>query len=170
MYFKGDYLVSNLLEIQTPYHSQIQWQIVNYFARCGYESRTEKTVWRDRTGRIDVFAQKGNYTVGVEVDHCSIRLNSIEKLNALQPSLAVFVLKGHKFNWKKTYARFKYLKVKSLVIHLQSGQHKWIYPKNYCKMPESAEFYNKKNFSKWQSEYSKNSREARPRRNSESAR
>lgn len=165
-----NYLVEALLKIQTPHHSQIQWFIKNYFLRFGYESRTEKQVWPGRKSRIDVFARKGSYSVGVEVDDCTIRINSIEKLNALKPSLAVFVLKGHKFNWKKTYARFKYLKVKSLVIHLQSGLHKWIYPKNYCKMPESAEFYNKKNFSKWQSEYSKNSREARPRRNSESAR
>jgi hypothetical protein len=126
-----NYLVSTLLKIHTPHHTQIQRQITDYFARCGYESRTEKTVWRDRTGRKatkgspaygrgNVFAQKGGYTVGIEIDDCAIRMNSIEKLNALQPSLAVFVLKGHKYNWKKTYARFKYLKVKSLVVHLQS--------------------------------------------------
>jgi hypothetical protein len=35
----------------------------------------------------------------------------------IKPSLAVFVLKGHKYNREKTYARFKYLKTKSLVIH-----------------------------------------------------
>jgi len=93
-----NYLVSDLLKIHTPHHSQIQWLIKDYFLRSGYESRTEKEVWHDRKGRIDVFAQKGNYTVGVEVDHCSIRLNSIEKLNALKPSLAVFVLKGRTFN------------------------------------------------------------------------
>ena len=110
-----NYLVEDLLKIHTPHHSQIQWLIMRYFSRSGYEARTEKEVWRNRKGRIDVFAQKGNYSVGIEVDDCSIRMNSIEKLNALKPSLAVFVLKGHKYNWKKTYARFKYLKVKSLI-------------------------------------------------------
>jgi tRNA/tmRNA/rRNA uracil-C5-methylase (TrmA/RlmC/RlmD family) len=122
---------------------------MRYFSRSGYEARTEKEVWRNRKGRIDVFAQKGNYSVGIEVDDCSIRMNSIEKLNALKPSLAVFVLKGHKYNWKKTYARFKYLKTKSLVIHLQSGQYKWIYPKEkeFCKINESADFQ-KRDFSK----------------------
>lgn len=118
------YLVEDLLKIHTPHHMQIQRLITDYFARCGYESRTEKTVWRDRTGRIDVFAQKGNYSVGIEIDDCAIRMNSIEKLNATQPSLAVFVLKGYKFNWKKTYSRFKLLEVESLIVHLQTGQYK----------------------------------------------
>lgn len=125
-----NYLVEALLKIYTPHHSQIQWLIKNYFLRLGYESRTEKQVWPGRKSRIDVFAQKGSYSVGVEVDDCTIRINSIEKLNALKPSLAVFVLKGHKYNWKKTYARFKYLKTKSLIVHLQRKRYKWIYPQS----------------------------------------
>ena len=32
-----------------------------------------------------MFAQKGDYTVGIEIDHSSIRMNSIEKLNVLKP-------------------------------------------------------------------------------------
>jgi len=129
-------LVEDLLKIRTPHHSQIQWLVKNYFLRCGYEAKIEKQVWKTRKARIDVFAQKGNYTIGIEVDDCAIRINSIEKLNALQPSLAVFILKGYKLNWEKTYARFKYLKAKSLVIHLQTCQYKWIYPKdnNFSKM------------------------------------
>jgi hypothetical protein len=123
-------LIEDLLKIKTADHSKIQAWIKRYFYDLGYYSRTEKEVWRNRKGRIDVFAQKGSYTVGIEVDHGSIRLNSIEKLNALKPSLAVFVLKGPKFNWKKTYSRFKYLKVETLVIHLKTGQHKRIYPKD----------------------------------------
>ena len=109
------------MKIRTPHHSQIQWLVKNYFLRCGYEAKIEKQVWKTRKARIDVFAQKGNYTIGIEVDDCAIRINSIEKLNALKPSLAIYILKGHKFNWKKTYARFKYLKTKSLVIHLQQN-------------------------------------------------
>ena len=85
-----NYLVEDLLKIKTADHSKIQAWIKRYLYDCGYYSRTEKEVWRNRKGRIDVFAQKRSYTIGIEVDHGSIRLNSIEKLNALQSSLAVF--------------------------------------------------------------------------------
>jgi hypothetical protein len=157
-------LVENFLKIRTADHLKIQDWIKRYFYDLGYYSRTEKEVWRDRKGRIDVFAQKGGYTVGIEVDHGSIRLNSIEKLNALKPSLAVFVLKGRVFNWKKTYSRFKLLSVKSLIIHLQSGQYKWVYPneKIFCKINQSADIYNKQNFSKCPNTDSKNTRGAKP--------
>jgi hypothetical protein len=80
----------DLLKIKTTDHSKIQAWIKRYFYDLGYYSRTEKEVWRDRKGRIDVFAQKGGYTVGIEIDHCSIRLNSIEKLNALKPSFDLY--------------------------------------------------------------------------------
>ena len=145
-----NFLAEDLLKIKTLDHSKIQAWIKRYFYDCGYYSRTEKEVWRDRKGRIDVFAQKGSYTVGIEVDHSSIRLNSIEKLNALNPSLAVFVLKGKVFNWEKTYSRFKFLKVKSLIIHLQTKRYKWVCPqeKNSCKIDESVDIYNKKILSK----------------------
>ena len=80
-----DFLVEDLLKIKTADHSKIQAWIKRYFYNLGYYSRTEKEVWRDRKGRIDVFAQKGDYTVGIEIDHSSIRMNSIEKLNVLKP-------------------------------------------------------------------------------------
>jgi len=83
-------LVENFLKIRTADHLKIQSWIKRYFYDLGYYSRTEKDVWRNRKGRIDVFAQKGGYTVGIEVDDCSVRVNSIEKINALKPSLAVF--------------------------------------------------------------------------------
>jgi hypothetical protein len=83
-------LVENFLKIKTADHTKIQAWIKRYFYDLGYYSRTEKEVWRNRKGRIDVFAQKGNYTVGIEVDHGSIRLNSIEKLNSLKPSLDLY--------------------------------------------------------------------------------
>jgi hypothetical protein len=162
------FLVGDLLKIKTTDHSRIQAWIKRYFYDCGYYSRTEKEVWRNRKGRIDVFAQKGSYTVGIEVDHSSIRLNSIEKLNALKPSLAVFVLKGKIFNLEKTYSRFKFLKVKSLIVHLQTGRYKWVYPqeKNSCRISESADFYNKRKFSKCQNTGSENLREAKRPSNS----
>jgi hypothetical protein len=46
-----NYLVENLLKIYTPHHSQIQWLIMRYFSRSGYEARTEKEVWRNQKGR-----------------------------------------------------------------------------------------------------------------------
>lgn len=85
-----NYLVEILLKIHTPHHLQIQWLIMRYFSRSGYETRTGKEVWRDRKGRIDVFTQRCGYLVGMEVDGCLIRVNSIEKINALKSSLAVF--------------------------------------------------------------------------------
>ena len=138
--------VEDLLKIPTADHAKIQVWIKRYFYNLGYYSRIEKEVWRNRKGRIDVFAQKGNYTVGIEVDHGSIRLNSIAKLNALRPSLAVFVLKSKTFNWEKTYSRFKLLEIESLIVHLQTGQYKRIKPqeKNFCRINKSADIYNKK--------------------------
>jgi len=73
-----DLLANDLLKIKTSDHSKIQAWIKRYFYDLGYYSRTEKEVWRNRRGRIDVFAQKSSYTVGIEVDHGSIRLNSID--------------------------------------------------------------------------------------------
>jgi hypothetical protein len=93
-------LAEDILKIRLIDHSKIQAWLKRYFYNLGYYSQTEKEVWRNRKGRIDIFAQKGNYTVGIEIDHGSIRLNSIEKLNALKPSLAVFVLKSKTFSWK----------------------------------------------------------------------
>lgn len=81
-----NFLVEDLFKIRTADHSKIQAWIKRYFYDLGYYSRTEKEVWRNRKGQIDVFAQKGSRTVGIEVDHGSIRLNSIEKINALKPS------------------------------------------------------------------------------------
>ena len=90
-----NYLVEGLLKIHTPRHSQIQWLIMRYFSRLGYEARTEKEVWRNRKGRINVFAQKGSYLVGIKVDDCSIRMNSIEKLNVLKQSFDPHLFNGH---------------------------------------------------------------------------
>ncbi len=135
----------DLLKIPTADHAKIQAWIKRYFYNLGYYSRTEKEVWRNRKGRIDVFAQKGTHTVGIEVDHGSIRLNSIEKLNALKPSLAVFILRSKTFNWEKTYSRFKLLEVESLIVHLQTGQYKRVNPqeKNFCRINKNANIYNK---------------------------
>ena len=85
-----DLLTEDILKIKTTDHSKIQAWIKRYFYDLGYYSQTEKEVWRNRKGRIDVFAKRGSYAVGIEVDHGSIRLNSIEKLNALKPSFDLY--------------------------------------------------------------------------------
>jgi len=40
----------------------------------------EKKVWAGREGKVNVFARKGNYSIGIEFDHSKIRKKSIEKL------------------------------------------------------------------------------------------
>ena len=52
-----------------------------------------------------MFTKKDNYSIGIEVEHSQIRKKSIEKLNALKPDLAIFLLKAKKFNRKATYQR-----------------------------------------------------------------
>lgn len=65
-----------------------------------------------------MFAKKGNYSIGIEIDHSQIRKKSIKKLNVLKPDLAIFLLKAKKINRKANYLRSKLIKVNSLLIHL----------------------------------------------------
>ncbi len=87
-------LIENLLKVKATDHRKIQEEIKRSLEGLGYEVKLEKKIWAGREGKIDVFAQKGNYTIGLEVDHCQMRKKSIEKLNTLKPSLAIFLLKA----------------------------------------------------------------------------
>lgn len=117
------------MKIEPAGHSEIQKQIKSMLESFGYSVKTEKQVDRNKNeGRIDVFAKKNNYWVGIEIDHSSIRLNSIDKLNALRPDLAVFILKARKIGYKKNYLKTGLLRVKSVIIHLHSKKIKWYLP------------------------------------------
>ena len=79
-------LIENLLKVQATDHRKIQEEIQENLRKLGYEVKLEKKIWAGREGKIDVFAQKGNFTVGLEIDHSQLRKKSIEKLNTLKPS------------------------------------------------------------------------------------
>jgi len=76
-----DHLIKALLDVRATDHRKIQEEIKTNLEGLGYEVKLEKKIWAGREGKIDVFAQKDNYTMGLEVDHCQIRNKSIEKLN-----------------------------------------------------------------------------------------
>ncbi|PIP50977.1 hypothetical protein COX11_01175, partial [Candidatus Berkelbacteria bacterium CG23_combo_of_CG06-09_8_20_14_all_41_73] len=95
----------------------------------GYEVKLEKKIWAGREGKIDVFARKGNFTVGIEVDHSQIRKKSIDKLNTLKPTLAIFLLKARNINRKATYSRAKLIRVNSLLVHLPNKKIEKIGPR-----------------------------------------
>ena len=111
-------LLKNLLKVEATDHREIQEEIRKNLRSLGYYVKLEKKVWTGREGKVDVFARKENYSIGIEVDHSLIRKKSIEKLNALKPDLAIFLLKGKKINRKGNYLRSKLVKVNSLLIHL----------------------------------------------------
>ena len=124
-----DPLIKNLLDVRATDHRKIQEEIQENLRKLGYEVKLEKKIWAGREGKIDVFAQKGNFTVGLEVDHSQLRKKSIEKLNTLKPSLAIFLLKARNINRKATYSRAKLIKVNSLLVHLSEKRVEKIGPR-----------------------------------------
>lgn len=123
-----DFLIKNLLQVKSTNHRKIQEEIKRNLEKLGYEVKLEKKIWAGREGKIDVFAQKGNYTMGLEVDHSQMRNKSIEKLNALKPNLAIFLLKAKRINWKAIYSRSKQIRVNSMLVHLASKKVEKIGP------------------------------------------
>ena len=115
-------LIKNLLGIEVTDHRGIQEQARKILRSLGYYVKLEKKIWIGREGKIDVFAKKGSYSIGIEVEHSTIRKKSIEKLNALKPSLAIFLLKGKKINKKGNYLRSKLIKVNSLLVYLSTKE------------------------------------------------
>lgn len=84
-----DSLIKTLLNIKATNHRKIQEEIKKNLEKLGYEVKLEKKIWTGKEGKIDVFAKKDDQTIGLEVEHSTIRKKSIEKLNALKPSLAI---------------------------------------------------------------------------------
>ena len=122
-------LIENLLKVQATDHRKIQEEIQENLRKLGYEVKLEKKIWAGREGKIDVFARKGNFTVGIEVDHSQIRKKSIDKLNTLKPTLAIFLLKARNINRKATYSRAKLIRVNSLLVHLPNKKIEKIGPR-----------------------------------------
>lgn len=110
--------IEEILKIKTLDHKEVQLQLQSIFKSQGYFVELEKKVRARRPGKIDVYAKKNNFSVGVEIDHSTIRLKSIDKLNTLRPNLAIFILKSRNVNTKKNKSRLGLIKVKSLVIYL----------------------------------------------------
>jgi hypothetical protein len=122
-------LIENLLKVEATDHRKIQEEIQRNLRNLGYDVELEKKIWAGRKGKIDVFAQKGNFSVGIEVDHSQIRKKSIEKLNTLNPTLAIFLLKARNINRKATYSRAKLIRVNSLLVHLPEKRVEKIGPR-----------------------------------------
>lgn len=116
-----NFLVENLLKVKATSHQKIQEEIKRNLERLGYEVTLEKKIWAGgRNGKIDVFAEKGNYTIGLEVDHCQMRNKSIKKLNTLKPNLAIFFLKAKNINKEGICLRSKQIMVNSILVYLVS--------------------------------------------------
>ena len=103
-------LLKNLLKVEATDHREIQEQIRRNLRNLGYYVKLEKKIWVGREGKVDVFAKKDSYSIGIEVEHSTLRKKSIEKLNALKPDLAIFLLKGKKINRKANCLRLKLIK------------------------------------------------------------
>ncbi len=112
-----DSLIKTLLDVKATDHRKIQEEIKSRLEKQGYEVKLEKKIWAEREGKIDVFAKKGGYTMGLEVDHSQIRNKSIRKLNYLKPDLAVFYMKAKNINWPANYTRARQIKVNAVLIH-----------------------------------------------------
>jgi len=119
-----NYLLNKILNIEILSHEKIQIGIKDILTKAGYYVELEKKIRAKRNGRIDLFAIKNNFSLGIEIDHSSPRLKSIDKLNTIKPSLSIFLLKSKKINYRRLYPRLSLIKVKSLLVHLPKRQVK----------------------------------------------
>lgn len=119
-----DILVDEILKIESIDHKALQAKIRNILKRLGCIVELEKKIKARRNGRIDLFATKDNFSIGIEIDHSSMRLRSIDKLNTLRPDLAIFVLKSQRINKRNLYLRRGLIKVNSLVVCLAQKRTK----------------------------------------------
>lgn len=114
--------VGEILKIETFDHKEIQLQIKSIFRSLGYFVELEKKIRAKRPGRIDLFAKKDNFSVGIEIDRSLIKWKSIDKLNTLKPNLAIFILRPKSINIEKNKQRLKLIRVKSLFINLSKSE------------------------------------------------
>ncbi len=111
-------LIKSILNIETADHKQIQEKIGEILMDLGYWVKPEYRILAKRGGKIDVVAKKDHYLIGIEIDHSSIRWKSIDKLNTLNPNLAIFILKSKIMSKTNNNLRSKLIKIRSLIIHL----------------------------------------------------
>lgn len=116
--------IEEILKIKTLDHKEIQLQLQSIFRNQGYFVELEKKVRARRPGKIDVYAKRGNFSVGIEIDHSVLRLKSIDKLNALRPSLAIFILKSRNINIDGLESRENLIRTKSLLVYLEEKKIK----------------------------------------------
>jgi len=117
-------LLSKILRIDSADHKEIQLQLQTIFKNLGYFVELEKKIKAKRLGKIDIYAKKGNFSVGIEIDHSVLRWKSIDKLNALRPNLAIFILKSGNINVDELKSRTNLIRVKSLLIYLGAKEIK----------------------------------------------
>ena len=126
-------LLSQILRIDSTGHKEIQLQLQNIFKNSGYFVELEKKIKAKRRGRIDLFAKKDNFSVGIEIDHSVLRWKSIDKLNTLRPNLAIFILKSRNINIDELELRTNLIRVKSLLVYLVERKIKnYNYPHPMC--------------------------------------
>lgn len=116
-----DILLSEILKIKSVDHKKIQLQLQSICSSLGYFVELEKKIQAKRPGRIDLFAKKDNFSIGIEIDHSLVRLKSIDKLNTFKSDLAIFILRSKNIKVEKNEQRLNLIKVNSLLINLADG-------------------------------------------------
>jgi len=110
--------LKQILRINSTDHKEIQLQLQTIFKNLGYFVELEKKIWAKRPGKIDLFAKKDSFSVGIEIDHSVVRWKSIDKLNMLRPNLAIFILKSRNVNIDELESRRNLIRVKSVLVYL----------------------------------------------------
>lgn len=101
-------------------HREIQRLIKKELENKGYiaEIETEVRLSDTKNGYIDITAKKGDFTLGIEIDHSVPRYKSVQKLNLLNPNLAIFILKTRYFSRGNIEKRTSVCKKPFMIINL----------------------------------------------------
>ncbi|PIU33271.1 hypothetical protein COT04_00975 [Candidatus Shapirobacteria bacterium CG07_land_8_20_14_0_80_39_12] len=117
-----NHLLSKILNIEAIDHKKIQIEIKDILTKAGYYVEIEKKIKAKRSGKIDLFAERNNFSIGIEIDHSVMRWKSIDKLNTLKANLSIYILKSRNINIKRTKSRLNLIKTKTILIYL-SNKH-----------------------------------------------
>lgn len=101
-------------DLEVDDHAQTaQSQTVEYLYSRGFNCKIEVPIYNrgdDTNGRIDIVAQKGGYTIGIEFDRKSPRKKSIAKLQNFECDYRLVLLRGGSMNY--TSDRIEVLSIK----------------------------------------------------------